>query len=222
MKQHGFARTSDFTCIAATAESCRFRLAASAQSQAAYPFCFALTAHYEIADATLICRVEVTNEEPHRGMPFSFGFHPAFLWPLPPDTSRDGHDLIFSHAETTAIGRPDEGLLGAARQANPVSAERRLPLSDALFEEGALIFDTLASNAITYRNSIGESLLISFENLPHLGIWTKPGAPFVCIEPWHGFAAPHGFAGELAQKPGIIRLPAGGTMAFTMRITIAV
>ena len=22
---------------------------------------------------------------------------------------------------------------------------------------------------------------------PHLGIWAKPGAPFVCIEPWFSY-----------------------------------
>lgn len=222
LNQHGFARTSDFTCIAATADTCSFRLTASPQSQAAYPFAFVITAHYAISDDTLVTRIEVTNAESQRAMPFSFGFHPALLWPLPPDARRDGHDLIFAHAETAPIGRPVDGLLGAVRQPNPVGANRILPLTDGLFEGGALIFDRLASTAIDYRNASGSIVGISFENLPHLGIWTKPGAPFICIEPWHGFAAPEGFSGELSQKPGIILLPPGRTEAFAMRISVAI
>ena len=57
--------------------------------------------------------------------------------------------------------------------------------------------------------------------MPHLGIWTKPGAPFLCVEPWQGYAAPEGFAGELATKPGIVRLEPGASASYAMTIEVA-
>ena len=53
-----------------------------------------------------------------------------------------------------------------------------------------------------------------------LGIWTKPGARYLCIEPWHGIADPVGFSGEIWDKPGIDRLSPGEARAFTMRVTL--
>lgn len=220
LKQHGFARTSEFACTAAEASRCSFRLTASAATLAAYPFAFTLDVHYEIQGPTLRARAEVTNNESRRAMPFSFGFHPAFRWPLPPSSQRDEHDLTFSHAETAPIARPLDGLLAPERQPNPVGEARVLRLHDALFEDGALIFDTLASDSIMYRNADGSSVAISFIGLPHLGIWTKPSAPFICVEPWHGFAAPSGFDGELAAKPGMIALAAGASHSFQMQILV--
>lgn len=220
LKQHGFARTSAFTLLAASETRCSYGLTSSAETEAAYPFAFTLAVAYEVTGETLVVRATVSNREPTRPMPFSFGFHPAFLWPLRPGTRRTDCDLLFSHGETASIARPADGLLATARQPNPVGESRRLPLQDALFADGALIFDAVASDSITYRNGAGLSVRISFKGMPHLGIWSKPGAPFVCIEPWHGFAAPEGFAGELADKPGIILLPAGDSRSFEMSISI--
>jgi hypothetical protein len=40
-----------------------------------------------------------------------------------------------------------------------------------------------------------------------LGIWSKPeGAPFLCVEPWHGFASPSDFDGEFSDKPGLMHI----------------
>lgn len=222
LKQHGFARLSTFDLVAATAAHCRFRLTDSSGTRALYPFAFALTLDYDIAGNTLSVHARVENRETQRMMPFSFGFHPAFRWPLPPATGKEDHMLVFSHAEHAATARPLDGLLAPKRHPNLVGDSRRLALDDALFEEGALIFDTLASNTITYRNSRGASIEIGFDNLPHLGIWTKPGAPFVCVEPWHGYAAPLGFSGELADKPGVVRLAPGAAAEFIMRLTIEI
>lgn len=222
LKQHGFARTHDFTPVSANDTHCSFVLTASAGTRAVYPFAFALQVHYEITGDTLAVRAVVTNNESRRVMPFSFGFHPALLWPLRAGTQRDDHALIFSHAETASIARPTDGFLSATRQRNPVGDGRTLALRDELFSDGALIFDSLTSDTIMYRSGGALSVRISFKGMPHLGVWSKPGAPFVCIEPWHGYAAPEGFAGELADKPGIICLPPGNSRAFEMQISVVI
>ena len=51
-------------------------------------------------------------------------------------------------------------------------------------------------------------------------IWTKPGAHYVCIEPWHGIADPEGFTGDFRDKPGVFEVPAGESMAVRMSVTL--
>lgn len=53
-----------------------------------------------------------------------------------------------------------------------------------------------------------------------LGVWTKPGAGFVCIEPWQGMADPQGFAGDIFDKPGIVAVAPGETRRMAMRIAL--
>jgi hypothetical protein len=56
--------------------------------------------------------------------------------------------------------------------------------------------------------------------VPFLGVWTKPGAAFICIEPWQGVTDPQGFLGELQDKPGSLLVPPGQAAAVGMTITL--
>ena len=64
------------------------------------------------------------------------------------------------------------------------------------------------------------ALRVGLEGWPFLGLWTKPGAPFLCIEPWHGHADEEGFAGEFTGKGGAVVLQPGDTFvrSFSIRI----
>ena len=44
---------------------------------------------------------------------------------------------------------------------------------------------------------------MNFEGFPYLGIWTKPNAPFICIEPWCGLADNINHNGNVINKEGI-------------------
>lgn len=217
LPQHGFARGSTFALLAADARSCTYELTSSPELLARYPLAFSLEVTYAIDGQALSIAATVTNRDA-KAMPFSFGYHPAFRWPLEPGTDKRGHTLVFSERETAPIRRPDDGLLSAHTQANPV-ADETLALDDALFGEGALIFTELRSRRIVYGSPAKLSIAVDFPGMPHLGIWTRPGAPFICIEPWQGYAAPVGFTGELATKPGIVVLPSGASATYAMTIT---
>ena len=212
--QHGFARSSVFTLVRSDAASCTWRLEARDATRRHYPFAFRLDVTYRIEAATLHMEAEVTNTG-DAIMPASFGFHPALRWPLPYGKPRAAHEIVFEHDEPAPIRRPVDGLLSAAQFPTPVR-ERHLKLDDDLFVEGALVFDTLASRSVVY----GDAVRVAFPHMPHLGIWTKPGASYVCIEPWHGYASPEGFDGELIDKPGMIAITPGATSTFAMSIEV--
>jgi hypothetical protein len=130
-------------------------------------------------------------------------------------------------------------LLTAERHATPVTG-RRLNLSDSLFQSDVIIFDEIKSRSVIYGAAQGPLIKIGFAGVPgtavpgtavpgaaapgaaapYLGIWTKPGAPFICIEPWHGVADPEGFSGDLKDKPGIFVLSAGASLTAAMDITL--
>jgi galactose mutarotase-like enzyme len=215
--RHGFARTSTFELMESSAARCLWRLRANDETRARYPFAFRLDMAYALDGPRLAMRATVVNEgaEP---MPASFGFHPAFRWPLVPGIARDEHDVRFEKSEPEPIRRLAGGLL-AGPEPTPVAGER-LALADVLFERDALIFDRLRSRRLTYGPAAGRRLQLDFPAMPHLGIWSKPGAGFVCLEPWQGYASPSDFDGELAEKPGIVAIPPHSERVFEVAVAI--
>jgi galactose mutarotase-like enzyme len=119
------------------------------------------------------------------------------------------------------VRRLTQGLLRPESLETPVRGTQ-LVLDDSLFEDDALVFDRPASRRVAY--SAADSAIridIGFDDFPQLGIWSKPGAGFVCIEPWRGHASPESFAGELSDKPGIVCLEAGGEMSLSYTIGVS-
>ncbi len=56
----------------------------------------------------------------------------------------------------------------------------------------------------------GPSIEMSWKGFRELGVWSKlGGAPFLCLEPWHGFASPADFDGEFVDKPGLMKIAPG-------------
>ncbi|MEP9352448.1 aldose 1-epimerase family protein [Xanthobacter sp. KR7-65] len=216
MKRHGFARISTFQVVEETRDRARFRLEPNEAIRAQYPFDFGLDVTYALASATLAITAEVRNPGPHV-LPASFGFHPGFLWPLPYGGNRAEHRLFFEVPEPAPIHRPVNGLLSRATEPSP-AADGVLAPDDALFERDALIFLDPRSRRIRYGVPGRPGLEISFDGMPQLGIWSKPGAPFLCIEPWAGYATPQGDARPFLEKPGLVHIPPGASHSFAMSV----
>ena len=65
-----------------------------------------------------------------------------------------------------------------------------------------------------------ELLKMDFGKVPFVGLWAKPGAPFVCIEPWHGICDSPDVSGKIEEKPYINRLAAGEEFRFEYSVTV--
>ncbi len=219
MAKHGFARRSTFAIVEEGYDYATFRLEASEATRAAYPFAFTLDIGFELAGATLTVTATLANPGASP-LPASFGFHPAFRWPLPDAGARDEHRLRFAEPEPAPIRRiAADGLLTPVEHPTPVDG-RNLALRDDLFVDDALIFTAPASRSLRY-GAIGEpGLEIAWTGLPTLGVWTKPGAPYLCIEPWQGHSDPQGFAGDFHDKPGVIEVAPGEARRFEMAVTV--
>jgi len=219
LPRHGFARGKLFDIVDATSASAAFRLKADESSLLVYPFRFELDVQFALDGPTLAVTTYVRNAG-DEDMPASFGYHPGFRWPLPFGRARSSHFIEFAGDEPAPIRRLDaDGLLTPERHPTPIS-QRRLALEDSLFHDDVIIFDEIRSRSVTYGADDGPRLRVSFPDSPCLGLWTKPRANFICIEPWHGVADPAGFAGDFRAKPGVFTLTPGAALPITMAITL--
>jgi galactose mutarotase-like enzyme len=219
LSRHGFARDKLFAVENAGATAATFVLQSDSATLAVYPFQFELRTRYELNGATISVSTEIRN----RGasdMPASFGYHPGFRWPLPYGEARAAHCIHFESDEPGPARRIDSaGLLTPTLYPTPV-ADRRLALNDALFQEDVLILDPVKSRSVVYGAAAGPKLRIAFPDAVYLGLWTKPGAPFICIEPWHGITDKQGFTGDFMEKTGIFVLKGGSALTAKMDITL--
>jgi galactose mutarotase-like enzyme len=218
MTQHGFARDRRFGWTERGPTSCTLVLTDDAQTRSRYPFAFRLAVTYTVAQAHLNVTFEVTNTGDEI-LPASIGAHPAFNWPLLPDLAKEAYRLTFSNEEPESIRRLKDGLLRPMREPNPIRG-KTLALAEQLFEDDAIILDRPASHAVHYAADSGPSIEVSWQGFPQLGIWSKPGTPLLCIEPWHGFASPLEFDGEFVDKPGLMLIDPAATRILKYRIGV--
>jgi len=204
---HGFARFETFAVEVAGPEFARLSLTDNERTRALYPFQFALVLEYRLSFDTLEVAIEVANPGV-RPAPYACGLHPGFRWPLGA-AGRAGALVRFEKAERAEVPRIEPGgLVGKTMRPVPLQG-RDLPLSDALFANDALCFLNCASRSLAFIDASGASITMEFPDFPHAALWTRPGAPFICLEAWTGYSDPDGFTGDLSEKPGMRALEPG-------------
>ncbi len=217
MGQHGFARRSRFELETADQTSCTHVLTPNDTIRAVYPRDFRLALTHRLEGSTLTVTAEVSNPGT-APLPFGLGFHPAFRWPLP-GAEDQPHHVTLDTAASPEMARLSGGLLPPERHPSPFD-QGHLTLEQSLYDADAMIFPQGADTGLTYGPNTGPRLRFQFENLPILALWSKPGAPFLCIEPWHGMAARTTDGPAIETRPGTILLPPGQQRSFAYRMTL--
>lgn len=213
---HGFARDAEFAVVGCRADRLHLRLVDSPATRALYPFAFRLDIRYRLTPRRFTIAFEVANTG-RRAMPYALGFHPGFRWPFS-GGARAGHRVVFARPERAAVPQiTAEGLIGAVRRPVPL-AGRVLPLADRLLDGEALCFLDAASRSLRFVAPDGAAIAMAVEDFPHLALWSRPGAPFLCMEAWTGHSDPAGFAGTLADKPSMRWLAPGAAARHAVRL----
>lgn len=217
MPAHGVARISDFAEEAHGADWARLVLEDSAASRESYPFAFRLMLTYRLVDSTLSVIAGVTNRD-SVPMPFQFGFHPGFAWPLPGGEGRRHLVTLASAAEPPLYRLDAEKLIVDASLPSPFRAGVLAP-EPSLFEDDAMLFPSGAGHEVSFGVEHGPEVRMTTANLPHFAVWQKPGAPFLCLEPWHGTAPFAGTGNALERRHGMMLLAPNDTADFRMDLT---
>ncbi|KAF0127639.1 MAG: aldose 1-epimerase [Xanthobacteraceae bacterium] len=207
MGVHGFAAGRVFRLMERGGARCRLELTDDAETRAAYPFGFSLSVTYELTGAGVSITFAVANTG-DRPMPYALGFHPGFRWPLS-GQAREGHAVVFAEGEDPSVPVIAPGGLFSDRR-RPVPLEgRRVALDDDVFAAEALCFLNARSRSWAFESPDGSVLRMDLDGFPHLALWSKPAAAFVCLEAWTGHGDPVGFDGELKDKPSMRILAPG-------------
>lgn len=220
IRSHGVARTAPFQTIAQDAISCTLQLTDDDGTRAAYPFAFILDMSYRLEGSSLAMTARVANPGA-APMPFCFGYHPAFPWPLP-ESAGLPHRIHLGNGASPGHQRLDaEGL--RAPDLHPTAfVNGVLTLDHQLFFDDALIIPGGAGSRAWYGADDRPGIALGFADLPQLGIWTKPNGPFICIEPWHGLTSPADPDEPLDRRAGAILLAPGEERSFTLTATFGV
>jgi galactose mutarotase-like enzyme len=220
LASHGFARGSQFAVASHSTDAVVLELASGPKTLEVYPFEFLLRVCFQLERGGLAVRYEVRNTGRSR-MLFSIGSHPAFRIPFA-GGSLENYYLLFEKEEELERWFFKDGLVVAEKTAPVMDSARVLTISRTLFDQGILIFKSPRSREFTLATSMNpRAIRIVTDGVPYLGLWSKPGgAPFVCVEPWHGLPDSTAATGNLADKEGILALEPGALYTTGYRIEV--
>jgi galactose mutarotase-like enzyme len=204
---HGFAARKIFHVERATSDHLRLTLRDDEETRAIYPFSFRFAAEYRLTAAALEMTLEVINDG-DQSMPYACGLHPGFRWPFA-DGERGQHRVVFEKPEQPEVPVLAPGGLVSGRKRPIPMKDGVLKLTDELFAADALCFLDPASRSLRFEDENGAAITLSLGEFTRAALWTRPGAPFLCLEAWTGYSDPEGFAGDLFEKPGMLVLAPG-------------
>ncbi|CCY99586.1 aldose 1-epimerase [Clostridium sp. CAG:793] len=208
--QHGFARDMEFEPVTKLDNFHSYVLKSNKYTMARYPFDFELYNTYRQEENKLIFIYKVINTG-NSNMPIGLGSHPAFKIDQD-DLKRGNYYLEFAEEETRAhFLYLIDGLVGTEYAKNILEGNRRISLNEHTFDNDAIIVKGIQNKKISLKNSRTRKtvLTMDFNGWPYLGIWSKPGAPFICLEPWMSTADRINSTNVFAKKPDMITLTPG-------------
>ncbi|UFH55759.1 aldose 1-epimerase family protein [Spirosoma sp. KNUC1025] len=221
IERHGFARQSRFETTESTTTHAIFSLKSSSVTRVHFPYEFEFQIIYELDGPRLTITYRLVNED-DKTVFFSVGAHPAFAVPFFVNETYEDYYIEFEQKEPLETHMlSSAGYFTGETKAVPTEGHN-LPLTRHLFDQDALVFKNLASRRVAIRSDKHDhAVIVAYPAFPYLGLWAKPGASFVCIEPWLGCADSEGEPKPIEQKEAIQQVEAGKVFDASFSIEIA-
>lgn len=200
MPKHGFAKISEWQTENISSDRAVFLLT---EMHPGFPFRYELRAIYQLVEKSLKVTYAIQNLD-DRTFCCSVGSHEAWATP----GGLESYSIEFEQPEQLANYSPIGNLLPRG----PVILGENvceLPLKTEYFAIDALVFPHLKSRAVTLKKQDKEELRVSYEGMDVLLLWTKPGANYICIEPWCSAPDYVDSDMQIRNKPGILTLAPG-------------
>lgn len=209
MQRHGFARHRDFKLVEQTAVHAKFSLRFDEETLAVYPYRFEFQILYDLSKEDLRITYKVINLC-EQTIYFSVGGHPAFNAPFFPNEKLEDYFLEFDKEEILEAHLLSGDGLFTGQTQQVATLGNQLPLTRGLFDQDALVFKNISSKRVSLKSrNHDKHVSIKFSQFNYLGIWSKPDANFVCIEPWLGCADKEGAPVDIKQKEAIQKVEHG-------------
>lgn len=203
---HGFAKLMEYKAEKLSDTSAVFTLTETEETLKNYPFAFEFKVIYTLKGRTIDVEYVVTNKNDY-DMYFSVGGHESYMFDgkiadccveFDKNVTLDAYTVvgpIINH-ETTRV----------------LDNAKVLNFTNDHFEPDALVFKDIDFDGLTIKKQDGTFIArVDFKGFENLLIWTRPDAPYVCIEPWFGFPDFDDTDYIFETKVGIQKLAPGKT-----------
>lgn len=212
MPKHGIVRKKPFTLVESTNDSLTFVQTDDEESINIYPYKFELKVKFTLTDNGLVVDHTVTNKS-DSVMYYSFGAHPAFNCEI-------GDYLEFNKDTALTTERIDHDSILIEEKFPVDMNDNKVIITKDIFNDDALILSNYNSDIVTLKsNNHNRQIKFNFKS-PLLGVWAKPGAPYVCIEPWWGVNDNYDKKDDLSQKRDIMALEPSKSEKFSWSVEI--
>lgn len=224
---HGFARDAEFELINRSDNSLRFGMKDSDATKQVYPFSFEFEIIYTL-DGNKLKVTYVVKNKGREEMMFSLGGHPGFVCPPAGVEKRSQCYIRFEKGDVCLEKIVSRGVdmntgLVTYEYSDYILEDGNLAIADDLFKNDALVIENSQVNKVSLLDSDKNPYVTLEMDAPIYGIWSgvKPGAPFICIEPWFGRCDAIDFDGDLNMREHQNILKAGEEFKTEFTVTIA-
>ena len=201
LQKHGYIRFVEFEVESHSDTKLVFLHQWNDETLKQFPFHYELRVIYTLEGTALKVDYNVKNLD-ETDMYYSVGAHEGYYCP----EGIEEYSIIFDKPEDL-----DSNILkGNLLEYNAINDGKNtneLPLKYEYFAVDALVFLNLKSRKVSLKNrKTGEEIGLEFEDHDFFLLWTKPGAKYICLEPWCGCQDFVDSDYDFKNKKGIIRL----------------
>nr|WP_321243845.1 aldose 1-epimerase family protein [uncultured Psychroserpens sp.] len=221
MPKHGIIRNNtQLTFKQLGVSNCSFTLISSEETLKQYPYRFSFTIEFTLIEKRVIMTYTLENRDASP-MQFACGGHTAYALPLNENVKLSDYVIEFPsplHLESNLLGA--SGLLSNNKRKIQCN-DKALPLSDTLFNDDALIFSNIDFDWVRLRKKANKKgIIVRFKDYPHLALWSKPFADYICIEPWLGLPDREDESIDLTKKTSYKTIEPGSKFSIAIETEI--
>ena len=207
MFRHGIARKRDFELKEQGEDYITLTQKWNEESLERYPFKYVLDIEFKLCGKKLTVTHTVKNEG-DGAMYFSIGAHPGF-------NCKIGDRLEFAEPEKLICEKIDTDSILDGKHYPTLDNETTIVITKDIFEGDALVLSGMKSDTVYLKSDFRTQYIkFNFGKAPVLGIWAKPGAEYVCIEPWYGVNDSREVKNDFSEKRLIQKIEPGEEFVF--------
>lgn len=211
--RHGIARKRDFELKEQTENHITLTQSWNSDTLNAYPFKYVLDVEFKLDGKKLTVTHTVKNAD-DKTMYFSIGGHPGF-------NCKIGDKLCFAEPETLVCEKIDTDSILDGKHYPTLTNETDIVITKDIFDGDALILSGMKSDTVYLKSDFRpQQIKFNFGKAPALGIWAKPGAEYVCIEPWYGINDSREVKNDFSEKRLIQKLEPNKEFNFVWSVEI--
>lgn len=218
MTKHGLCRKREFAVQEATDTKAIFLLAGQSGYHDGFPFAYEFRVIYTLNGKSLTVSYDVTNLSSET-LYCSAGAHEAYA----ADSGIEDYEILFDKDEGGKVASNIlvGNLISHETIDLPLNDHNALELKTEFFAVDAQVFTSLVSRGVTLQTSKNNRKIhVGFEGNDYMLLWTKPGAPYICIEPWANHPDFVDADMDITKKDGFMAVPAHSSDARAHVITL--